>query len=67
MLIRFLLKFFNGLRSLILDHRAPCGELLLPLLEGQPALRRHGLRSCLSRCRLNLLLGIRHQPRHLSR
>ena len=67
MLIRFLLKLFNGVRGLILDFRASCGKLLLPLFERQPPLRRHRPRSRFPRRGLNLLLRIGHQPRHLTR
>ena len=67
MLVRFQVKFFNGLISFILDFCSSCGKLLLPLFKRQPPLRRHRLRSRFAcRC-LDLLLGIGYESRNLSR
>ena len=67
MLIRFLLKPFNRMCRLIGDFRASGGKLLLPLFERQPPLRGNRPRSGFPRGRLNLLLGVCHQPRNLTR
>ena len=62
-----MLKLLDGLRGFILNFRAPCRKLLLPLFERQPPFRGHRLRSRFPCCRLNLLLGIGYQSSDLPR